>query len=232
MTYAAKVLENVTGGWGSQRIGIFQDENQIGEYLRNYHGFGTSTFFPFEKDGKWYALYAEHYTCTYLMSLPDCKKIGGEEPVGHGFCPVEYFVPKYKKLTIKGMTEEEMEKDKIPKQNWHWVGKDQEHRDYDCDIDVSKMNGDRWLDGPLLYDLNMGLVAGCYWGADYAWEVQHLDLTQVDKNIIQRNDLGGILLPNSLSLKDAVRFSESGGHLNVAIQKDFQLKDGKLISSD
>jgi hypothetical protein len=27
------------------------------------------------------------------MKLPECEDVGGEEPDGFGFCPVEYFVP-------------------------------------------------------------------------------------------------------------------------------------------
>ena len=48
--YTAKVIEEIDNGkgyWKSLKIGIFdKDENQIGEYKRNYSSFLT-TFYPF-----------------------------------------------------------------------------------------------------------------------------------------------------------------------------------------
>lgn len=68
------------------------DLEQIGTYKRNYSAF-YRTFFPFFFNEKWYALYSSDYTATRIMSLPDCKDLGGEEPNAFGFCPVEFFVP-------------------------------------------------------------------------------------------------------------------------------------------
>ena len=51
------------------------------------------TFFPFRWKDNWYALYSREYTCTRIMKLPECEDIGGEEPNGFGFCPVELYVP-------------------------------------------------------------------------------------------------------------------------------------------
>jgi hypothetical protein len=67
--------------------------DKFGEYYRNYCSF-YETFHPFIKNGKEYALYSRDYTATRVMSLPDCKGLGGEEPKGDGFCPVGYYVPQ------------------------------------------------------------------------------------------------------------------------------------------
>lgn len=106
--FYAKVLRKVEirpGCWAHNEIGIFERlsadntlDKQIGSYTRNYDAF-FDTFHPFQKkdtDGnvKWYALYSRSYTATRLMSLPDCTDLGGEDPAGHGFCPVEYWVPQ------------------------------------------------------------------------------------------------------------------------------------------
>jgi len=64
----------------------------IGKYQRNDSMFHHS-FCAFRRDGKDYALYSPDYTATRVMTLPDCRDIGGEEPHSDGFCPVEYLVP-------------------------------------------------------------------------------------------------------------------------------------------
>src|SRR5262249_31177463 len=98
--YTARVLEKVLtkpGCWESLRVGVFEDDNQIGEYTRNYPAL-YDTFFPFEVDGRWLALYSREYMYTRVMSLPDCKDLGGENrentPYANHFCPVDYFVPQ------------------------------------------------------------------------------------------------------------------------------------------
>lgn len=65
---------------------------QVGVYKRNYGAF-YNTFWAFPLRGKWFALYSSDYTATRVMSLPDCKDIGGEKPDSFGFCPVDLFVP-------------------------------------------------------------------------------------------------------------------------------------------
>lgn len=97
--YNAKVIERIKthpNSWGSVLVGVFDAEgNKVGEYKRNYPDL-THTFFPFKQGEQWYALYSPHYTATRVMTLPDCKDIGGEEPSGGGFCPAHYYVPQPK----------------------------------------------------------------------------------------------------------------------------------------
>jgi hypothetical protein len=94
--YTAKVLENVSnepGCWDSQKVGIFENDKQIGEYIRNYHGHATQTFCPFMQKDKWFALYSKFYTGTSVMELPSCKELASEPEDSFGFCPVDYYVP-------------------------------------------------------------------------------------------------------------------------------------------
>ena len=49
-----------------------------------------NTFYPFEWDGKEYALYSHDYETVSLMSLPNCKLIAEH---ASGFCPVDFAIP-------------------------------------------------------------------------------------------------------------------------------------------
>jgi hypothetical protein len=86
------------GHWGTSEVSIFPAEGllkrKLGGYTRNYPAHGIDTWYPFSRKNKDYALYSPHYTCTRVMELPSCKDIGGEEPSGGGFCPVEYYLPE------------------------------------------------------------------------------------------------------------------------------------------
>jgi len=64
---------------------------KLGEYVRNYASL-FKTFYPFSRNGREYALYSKDYTATRVMSLPECRDLGGEERTEWGFCPVEYVV--------------------------------------------------------------------------------------------------------------------------------------------
>lgn len=90
-------IQNGDGFWNSTKVSIFQNQDLIGEYIRNYPAYGDSTFFPFELDGNWFALYSASYTCTRIMKIDGNGIIDwcGEEPSNDGFCPVEFYVPKY-----------------------------------------------------------------------------------------------------------------------------------------
>ena len=91
-TVKTSKIDNGPKYWNYLLCEIFQDDVKRGEYTRNY-GSLYNTFHPFRQNGKDYALYSDHYTASCVMSLPDCKKIAGEEPCGHGFCPTDFYVP-------------------------------------------------------------------------------------------------------------------------------------------
>jgi len=69
------------------KVGIFKDDNQIGEYYRNYDMM-FSTFLAFEYKGKEYAIYSEMYDEISVMSLPDCNRIVLDNT--SEFCPIDF----------------------------------------------------------------------------------------------------------------------------------------------
>ena len=90
-----------SGCWDILDVDIWMEDDsgkeiKIGHYSRNYPTL-YNTFYSFKKNDQWYALYSPDYTCTRIMTLPDCKDIGGESPDEFGFCPTGYFVPRYQK---------------------------------------------------------------------------------------------------------------------------------------
>jgi hypothetical protein len=173
------------GYWNHIEVGVFEKkpdgtEVQIGSYTRNYHCL-YKTFVPFQKDGKWYALYSKDYTSTRVMSLPDCKDLGGESPHGFGFCPVDYDVP----------------------QAWELEG------EYDGRVMTHyKKVGEDFIDDPdCMKELgSFGFIAGCVWGDDSSWKIQWLDLSRIEEGIIKREEkFGYIELPKDMDLKDAIK---------------------------
>ena len=164
------------GCWSYNLVEIFDGENKIGEYTRNYHGFSETTFAPFKsKSGKWYALCSPRYTGTSLISLPDCQIIGGEDECAFGFCPMELWVPSYK-----------IEK-----------GSDYEYGVFDNWKPDKK---------ELLPEfLEIGFVGGCVWGDDSSTKLQVIDLRRADEGIIERKQLFGYFeLYSGLSLREAI----------------------------
>ncbi len=181
--FTAKPIEEIEKGekyWNYQNIGVFDGETKIGEYKRNYSSF-MKTFYPFKKNGNWYALYSSNYTATRIMSLPDCKDIGGEEKDTWGFCPVEYYIPEYNQCSFKYKDTEEK---------------------FQC-FDFKTCEECAPLETQCFTEF--GFIAGCVWGDDSSWKIQYLDLSQADKGIIKREDkFGYIELLDSLSLKESI----------------------------
>jgi len=224
--YTAKILDTFEyspGGWKGQRIGIFSvgpdGEEQIGEYTRNYDVL-YKTFCPFKKDEKDYALYSPHYTATRVMELPSCKDIGGEEPSGGGFCPVEFYVPSYI------MREYKFQDGRVAVSPCN-------------EPDEETMRGSTHyrVISPRLY-YPFGFVAGCVWGDDSSWKIQYLDLSSVDKSEIRRDArFGYIEMPNGISLKQAIDLVDYGYDDSepysytalIAIRKRFDLRDGQIV---
>jgi hypothetical protein len=96
--FTVKITKQPTkpGYWEYLLVEIFDGGMKVGEYQRNYPSL-YNTFHPFQKAGKYYALYSPNYLYTRLMSLPDCKDIGGEDkentPYASHFCPTGYAIP-------------------------------------------------------------------------------------------------------------------------------------------
>lgn len=93
--YSARVIEkhdNGKGYWDTFTIGVYRDEELVGNYHRGYSL--LDTFFPFTMRGRDLALYSPKYTATRILGLPECVDLGGEEPSSGGFCPVHFYVPE------------------------------------------------------------------------------------------------------------------------------------------
>ncbi|MDB5076310.1 MAG: hypothetical protein JWO42_2489 [Chloroflexi bacterium] len=176
-------------------VSIYIDEQFIGSYERDYSAYGASTFIPFEQNGQWYALYSADYTATRVMSLPDCRDLGGEEQSSLGFCPVEYYVPRYRiasRHNIEtGATTEIYEFDNADRFERSTAVEDQGYKF-----------------GPWQY-LRTALVAGCYWGDDSSWKVEVIDLSQAAVGVITRDHrFGYFMLPDNRALRDTFDFSD------------------------
>lgn len=96
--FTVKTTEQPTrpGCWNCLLVEVFDGGVKVGEYQRNYPSL-YHTFLPFYKGDKCYALYSPKYMYTRIMSLPDCKDLGGEDadntPYKVHFCPTGYAVP-------------------------------------------------------------------------------------------------------------------------------------------
>lgn len=212
--YTARVLEKVPtkpGCWEYEKIGIFREGVQIGEYVRNYSSF-MDTFHHFRLNGKDLALYSPDYTSTRLMELPSCKDIGGEPRDGNGFCPTGYYVPSYleHEFDIKG------EKHR--------------YRIYEPEpADFKDEDKDRVVSDLLFCDF--GFISGCVWGDDSSWKIQYLDLSQADKGILNRDErFGYIQLPAKVELKDAIDmdgYEQGFTGIRISTMAHYDLKTGK-----
>ena len=225
--YSARILDEIQykpGTWRGLKIGVFrsegESEEQVGEYERNYPTL-YRTFFPFQKEGKDFALYSPDYTVTRIMELPTCKDIGGEEPQSNGFCPVDLYVPAFVVREFRRQSGEVAR---------YTVNKPEE-RDL-------KDTEDSKVAIPLQY-YPFGFVAGCIWGDDSSWKIQYLDLSKSERGLIKRDDrFGYIEMPYALNLKESIDISTSsegnGADLSVviAIRKRFDLRTGKGVEVD
>lgn len=89
----AKSVPTKPNCWDYTDVTIYNDGTKIGSYTYQYPS-KNPPFYVFRLKNNWYALYATSYMYTRIMSLPDCKDIGGEEnEYKNHFCPVEYYVP-------------------------------------------------------------------------------------------------------------------------------------------
>ncbi len=236
--FTAKVLETIPSQprcWDRKLIGVFDGDTKICEYRRNYESFGASTFYAFEQNGQWFALYSPQYTATRLMRLPECVDIGGEEPHEHGFCPVELYVPKI--VWQKGTkTDPRPYNPRHDPQRW---ARKEGNRYYWPDGGEFKEACDKFdAERELWYERHpfveeyatFGFVAGCYWGDDSSWKVEYLDLSRASEGILIREPRFGYCeLPPRVSLADAIdcsRINEEGDdEIYIAVPKGFKLSE-------
>jgi hypothetical protein len=227
--YLARELAQVQRGpgiWNGVKVGIFrvQDgrEEQIGEYSRNY-GTNFSCFHPFRRNGADFALYSPDYTVTRVLELPSCRDLGGEEPDGGGFCPVDFHIPSF--------IRQEYRSGQLPEPfvQTIWQPKDSDLEPKTLrtpDAEGKEVVSTYRPLTPLTY-VPYGFVAGCYWGDDSSWKIQYLDLSQAHRGIVKRDErFGYIVLPDSLSLAEAVQVGGDDSedpYLHLSIRETFRL---------
>jgi hypothetical protein len=178
-------------GWAYSSVTILDTDVEIGRYKRNYPRFSEETFEPFELNGEWYAIYSRDYTSTRVMKLPECVDLGGEEPASHGFCPVELFVPRYRKVTMTQIA----------------TGRVIERLAFESDgeerPDEPALDGFASVYGPWR-SLDIGFVAGCLWGDDSTWKLEVIDLSQAAEGIVSRSARFGHLQLGKMPLVEVV----------------------------
>jgi len=239
-TYKARVLDKA-GGEYNTRVGVFRsigDQDElVGEYIRHYSSF-YNTFFHFKSNGLDLALYSPEYSATRILALPECVDLGGEEPKGSGFCPVEFFVPSYVEIvTLSNYTDPRRSRRNNPNDEelltqystWEYpdrtTGSTIKAESHSCPVT------------PRLY-YPFGFVAGCIWGDESTWKVQYLDLSRAAEGIVLRDDrFGYIELPSGMSLAQAVEMDDFGDDPNedysyqvaIAVRRTFDIRDGRNI---
>jgi hypothetical protein len=220
-------IANRPGTWDSLRVGVFrvdpaagsdrelaESAQQIGEYVRNYRSL-YETFYPFQgTDGSWYALYSPDYTSTRVLRLPDCVDIGGEPSAGGGFCPVAFYVPRYREGWVAA--DDGARLPYVVTANDLPAGQRFDTYEYDCDA-LGPVRG-----------FPFGFVAGCHWGDDWSWKVQLLDLRQAHRGLVGREAaaLGYLALPDDLTLAECVHLegdTPDAQRLTLAVRRSFAL---------
>lgn len=208
------------GTWGESKITILEGDKVIGGYVRNYPSFGVETFEPFEMSGSWYALYSRDYTSTRIMRLPSCADLGGEEPASNGFCPVEFWVPRYRDVEMTIISTGEL---------IHFRQFERPAREKESDFDPART---KLKYGPWHF-LDMAFVAGCIWGDDSTWKLEVIDLSRADEGIIHRSARFGHVQLGKMPLTEAVRLDSNIPHWDLRAtiirQERRDVRTGALI---
>jgi len=247
VTYSARAtgrIEYETGTLHGLRVGVFrsdgESEQQVGEYERNHPGI-YRTFHYFKRDGKDYALYSPDYTATRVMELPSCKDLGGEDPDSDGFCPVDFYVPRFVEC-------EYLDFDDKPHQFRRNEPSDDDLTRRTTKITpLDEKTGERvvvekpiYPIGPVTY-YPFGFVAGCIWGDSGSWKIQYLDLSDVERGVIKRDArFGYIEMPHDMNLRDAISMdnyskdpeADWSHRVTIAILQHFDLRTGSVVDVD
>lgn len=186
-TVECSTVKNKPGTWDSIRVSIYKNKNIIGEYIRNYSVGGIETFYPFLVDNNWFALYSANYTATRIVKLTDdsIEDWCGEDPSPNGFCPAEFYVPKYNEFKSSDI---------------EYYTVDAEYKNINDFID--EQTTAEFIDSRYC---NFAFVSGCHWGDDSYRKLKYIDLSNINnKQITVEDRFGYWQLPNNLSLKECI----------------------------
>jgi hypothetical protein len=217
----AETIQNQPGIWDSEKVSIYRDNILVGEYLRNY-GNGVGTFYPFQLEDQWYALYSVSYTALRVMRLntDHIEDWCGEEPVAHGFCPMEIYVPRYHTMTDS-------------------VGVGDTIHEYEYSLVDNEVSVDEFTAEGLSVGCkgtqycNFGFLGGCVWGDDSSMKLRYIDLKRVPfKELEITEKFGYWEIPNKMSVRSAVDMSNwEEAHHWIALSKmeHFNLKTEEIL---
>jgi len=202
-------VQNKPGTWNSMKVSIYRDDaydiktnvyrrgTLIGEYLRNYSSYAFETFYPFMVENEWYALYSASYTATRVMKLHTdrIEDWCGEEAHSNGFCPVEFYVPKYVETAhtykVEGTEEEST-------YSVYYMDCDCTNEELRTEIESSEFLKSDYCD--------FAFLCGCVWGDDTSWKIRHIDLSQIPNKILSITEKFGYWeMPNNLKLQQCIR---------------------------
>lgn len=203
---------NKPGTWNSTKVSIFRGEDLIGEYVRNYSSMATDTFYPFQVGTEWYAMYSASYTATRVMKLHEdrIEDWCGEAPTAHGFCPTEFYVPKYNTSRL----------------SYEHNGEKSEYDSYtvDCDMEAQDfLNEQKVPDFVSVQYCKFGFLSGCVWGDDTSWKLRYIDLSQIpDKVLTITEKFGYWELPDA-PLKKNIRMDgwEPDHHWITLVKQEY-----------
>jgi len=192
----SSTVENADGAWNSTKISIYNSNSLIGEYLRNYHSYGALTFYPFQIDSTWYALYSASYTATRVMKLHDdrIEDWCGEDNDANGFCPVEMYVPRYNYARHEHIVS----------------GEKREYSTYSVDTGSEQdfLHEQKDVEFVSVHYCDFAFICGCIWGDDHSWKIRYVDLSSVpDKKLLITDKFGYCEMPQELSLRQCINMS-------------------------
>lgn len=180
----------------------------VAEYRRNYRAM-YSTFEPFRQriDGQWrdLALISDSYVRTAVLDLHSGQVIATQAPpmVDGEPRPAFGFCPvEFYVVDFWDRTDGTV----LPDSKYWKTGREEQ------------------------FDGTFGFVAGCVWGDDGSWKLQHLDLSRIDEGVVVGDDrFGYVQLPHGLTLAEAVSVYADQGSLRVsaAVEIEFDLRTGE-----
>ena len=189
---AAPVASKDGSVWPTSLVTVFDGDEQIGTYERNHPGWAEETFAPFQWNDEWFALYAPDYTATRVMSLPDCRDLGGEPQSSGGFCPVEFYVPRYRETVTKNLKTGQCF------DSWRFANGPSA---LDVVTEGYEVTFGPWVTFPT------GFIAGCIWGDDSSWKLECVDLAlAAEGKIIRSARFGHVQLAHGKSLAQSMQF--------------------------
>lgn len=194
------------------------NNSPVFSYIRNYPEFSVQTFHPFKHKGEWYALYSKDYTCTRVAKLTPNGMVDwcGEEPNSGGFCPTDYYVPRYKltKYSFRGepLEVEHFENDYSEKEldEYYEMGPDKLS-------DKEEYCGEHYC--------NYGFLSGCIWGDDNSWKIRFIDFSELENQVLKIEEKFGYFeLPPELNLRECIKNSSETGFMLYEMKR-FHIED-------